>query len=312
MELKTLFVITLATARMVFPGVPAGDNLPSSGEVMVPAARTITMDLWSNEIARDNSRVEVSLPAGLKITGPASMEIDNSIFKQASDSQVQLPDITVKDFWGCGEAIPDGQPKITKAKDSADILPFGSLPKKTYAYWPSREDSTVPQNGSAVGSYNLTTDFAGNTAVEIAKEHDFLAALDLKGIDNNVDLNKPIKIEWKSIPNAQGYVVSAFGGSTEQSINWTSGSDPKAPSKIEYEPLTDEKTKKMIEDKLLLPPDATSCVIPAGVFKEATGAMLTLTAVGKDKVIEKDGITTYILVRSTVSAPLHLTPPTKK
>lgn len=55
---------------------------------------------------------------------------------------------------------------------------------------------------------------------------------------------------------------------------------------------------------LRLPADATYCYVPAGIFKGMDSPMLSIVAVGKDKIQTRDGIETQVVVRSIATSML--------
>jgi hypothetical protein len=119
-----------------------------------------------------------------------------------------------------------------------------------------------------------------------------------------IDLAEPIKLEWKPVPHATGYLLTAFAGNDKNTmVTWTSASDPNAMD-VMNRPLSKKEITKYIEDGILLPPDKTTCRIPAGIFKDVGQPMLMVTAFGTDKAQDKDGITTHVIVRSTATVML--------
>ena len=304
-ELKTVFVIAISTARMVFPGIPAVTG-PGNAPGVEPASKAMYMELMSGNKADAQSKAVVAVPEGLKIG--ESVELHVPLTEPAAEPESPdktdgaVPQITQKSYWGCGEKVPAGQPKVEQMSDLRKAL--GVYPEASYAYGlgPSDKDS------SAVGTYTLTTNYAGCTSITLDKEQDFLDPIELVGLAEKTDLDKPIKIEWKAVPNAVAYYLEAFGGSEKELMEWTSSAEPDQPVGFDSRLVREEDLKKLIEKKILLPAKATSCTIPAGIFKGSYSVILTLTALGKDKFRISDGIETHVVVRSTVSAPLYSKP----
>ena len=162
----------------------------------------------------------------------------------------------------------------------------------------SKKDSTCP------GIYNLTTNYCGGTTITFDKQQDFLAPIDLVSPGSDVDLAKTIKIDWKSVPNAVAYLLTAFGGNDKLMVTWTSSFDPNPPMDLAFRAISKEQLDKYLEGCVLIPADKTSCCIPVGIFKEVGNAMLTVTAIGVDKIQTKDGIQTNVVVRSNATAML--------
>ncbi len=321
--IKTLLVITIATARMIFPGVPDTNTDGTPKPAFNTAAKSVTLDLYSTARATDQSRAEMALPEGLGVGGAAKLHIDPTYYALPSSN---TPDTTaptgedsqvkVYTYWGCGDNVQPGQPRSADSNVSAapgvsaePLVKTPETPVGSFAYWPGRGDQPVKKNASAPGVYSLTTDYCGNTAVTLDKDQDFLMPIELVSPKRDIKSGEPTRIEWKPVPNAVGYVLNAYGGNKNATITWTSSKRPDDVASLEISPLTENDVKKLIEKGVMLPPATTNCTIPAGIFKGANSAVLTITAFGKDKVQEKDGITTHVLVRSTATVPLLSAPP---
>lgn len=300
MALSTLFIIAITTSRMVFPGIPAFTPSPGVDEAS-PAVRSITMELYSkNSIS--GPEANIALPEGLKLSKTARMQI--TPFKQP-DQAGSTEKITVKTYWGSSDAIGAGQPSV---KQEAETAEAGQLDYKTVALWPGRgkafETGPISEDASTVGTYKLTTNYAGSTTITLGQAQDFLAPIELDDPGKDVDIEKPVKLQWKAVPNALAYEVTAYGGNEKETVVWTAGSQSGADLNLENTFISGDGVKKLLEQKALLGPDATYATIPAGVFKDSTGVMFTITAIGADKLQEKDGIKTQVIVRSTACAPL--------
>ena len=87
-------------------------------------------------------------------------------------------------------------------------------------------------------------------------------------------------------------------------VSWTSSWNPEYSSHSFHEPIFKPEIAKKIESGILLPPDKTLCYIPAGIFKTVGEPTITITALGADREQYRDGIKTYVTVRSTATAML--------
>ena len=213
--------------------------------------------------------------------------------------------ITEKYYWGCGDSIAPGQPVTSTNNPNAtngDTKPLATasaVPNASYAYWPTEKTKPLTDDVKAEGSYALTTNYAGSATVTLDSEQNNLAPLDISELTRNYDLANPIKLKWNKIPYAKAYYVSAYGGNDNEIINWNSST--KANTNIDFTTtaLTAEQLKKYLEDGVLMSADTTSCTIPARIFKDSLGTMVTVVAIGKDTIQTKDDVETRLLVRST-------------
>ena len=316
MEIKTLFIIAITTARMIFPGIPAiaplaeGEKTPESS----PATRSITLELSSDKSTDTQSVAYVTVPEGVKAEKTALLHINLSKPAEApkQDDKPQVKQVKQFNYWGSGEKIPEGQPKITEPgsidKDSKETSPTTTKRPTSFAYWPDPNLEPLPKDITIPGTYTLDTNYCGKTQITLGKEQGFLAPIELVNVPDSFNFEKPIKIEWKPVPGVLGYVVSAYGGNETETVSWTNGTDPDLPSKIDYWALGKSDVEKYIEKDIILRPTVNTCTIPAGVFKGASSALLTMTALGEDILQDKDGIKTQVVVRSTISMPLFSKP----
>lgn len=303
-SVKTLFVITIMTARMIFPGLhPSIGNTPNARP---PAIRSMTMDLSSDVKTTKSSTAWVTVPSNLKVGPSALLVIDDSPVQSLFDDNKPGETRQTKTFayWGCGETVAAGQPKIITSK-TANTAPDDTTPNASYAYWPGDNAKPISNDASTPGIYKLTTNYAGSTTVTLGKDQDFLDPVDIDDLGSKIDLTKPIVIKWKAIPNALGYVVKVYGGTSDSVITWNSGSDSDSIPGIEYNPVSKEDVEKYLKNGVLLPPDKISCTIPAGIFKGSANVVLMITAVGRDTIQTDQGVDTQVVVRSTASLPLY-------
>ena len=330
LALKTLLLITITTARMIFPGVPATAPLSPKDKptaVTNPASKSITMDLSGSQPVDSKSTADMVVPDGLKVGSAIKLWIDftkpktDSAPPEGSSKKIGSPNARYLTYWGSGEKIADGQPKVVasgaaasaptaakeaEAKPAESIAP--KVPDVSYAYWPGYDSKPIADDATTAGAYALTTNYCGNATFTLGPQQNFLPAIELVNLPETFDFAKPIALEWKSVTNAVAYLLTAYGGSGGDSVMWTSATGPNPPTEIDHWAVPKEALDKYIEKGLLLPATATTATIPAGIFKGSTSAMLTVTALGADLIQTKDGIDIHTLVRSTISVPLVTKP----
>lgn len=338
-HLKTIFVIAVTTSRMIFPGLPAIPDMPdmsAGAKIKIPdfasATKTMTMNLISDKKVDKNSTAQCAVPEDLKVGTPVKLTIDlpvegtpapEYVPEKEKVSETSETDFKMKTYWGCSEEVRPGQPKVI---DSASIKEAASAVKdkvdlsktshsawqndESHAYWPGSDGKMVSAKSVAPGEYKLTTNYCGGTSLTLAAEQDFLAPIELVGMDKPADLEQPIKVEWKSVPNAAAYLLTAFGGTDKETIMWTSSEDPEwtHAAEVSGKAISKKNLETWIKSKALLPANATSCMVPRGIFKGCDTAMLMITAIGNDKIQAKDGIETNVVIRSTANLVLGTGP----
>lgn len=303
-SLKTLLIVTISTARLIFPGIPGAAGL--SPVARPPAVKSISFELASDAAATKDSKASLAVPEGLKVGTSVDLQVDlNGVPKPSqapADSKLSL-----YQYWGIGRDVAADQPKVGHAK-KLNSETASSGPTKTYASWPGMDSPAIADAAVTPGDYALKTDFCGSTAFTLAPDQDFLAPVNITNATGEPDLNKPIVINWRPVPNAVGYLLRAFGGDGAKTVTWTSASQPDLADGLEYRPIAKDELDKLVQSRVLLPSYEISATIPAGIFKGSTSVMLVMTAFGKDTIQSKDGIDTQVVIRSTASFPLHSTP----
>lgn len=301
-SLKTLFIITVSTMRLVFPNMPAAMGLPETAKP--PAVRSFGIEVASDIVAPKDAKASVTVPAGLRVGSTVDMQLDASAAKP--EAQDQTSKFKLVEYWGIGSEVRADQPKVTQAGGAP--AEAAKIPDKSYAYWPRMDTKPLANDAATPGAYALKTSYCGGTSVTLAPEQGFLDPIEITSPTREADLAQPITIRWKPVANAVGYVLNVYGGGDAQTITWTSSAKPELSKGIEYRPLGKDELDKLIKEGGLIPPYVASCAIPAGIFKGSSSVMLVMTAVGKDTVQTKDKIETQVIVRSTASMPLYNTP----
>jgi hypothetical protein len=298
--LKTLFVITISTARLVFPSVstvPEGVEAPKP-----PVARMINVELASQETAVSGSKASVTIPESLKLGSGLDLSIDFST-RAAKPEPVKFE---LREYWGSGQTAPASQPKITTSQEVRET-DDRHVPEKSFAFWPGIGTKPFDADMDFSGTYTLNTNYCGSTSVTLTKDQRFLDPVDVTVSPAKPDLDKPIVIRWKPVQGAVGYLLRAYGGGQNRSITWTSSAKSDISRNLEFSPVSPSDLEDYIKHGVLAPSYVVSSTIPAGIFKGSSSVMLIVTAIGKDITQTKDDITSWVLVRSTASVPLYST-----
>jgi hypothetical protein len=285
------------------------------------------MNLTSENKVNASSKAECAIPGGLKLGPKVGLTIDLPVPAKEVESgpadKDQPPtgqtEFKMKAYWGCSETIPPNQPKVIESKEMSAAMRQGMQNKDlrasmkramaeatngSHAYWPGRDNRQIDKAATCPGAYTLTTNYCGGTDITFDKPQDFLAPFDLVSPGANIDFDKGIRVEWKPVPNACAYLLTAFSGKEGEMVTWTSSSDPNPPMDIQSHAISKAELEKFIKNGVLIPPDKTFCYIPAGIFKSAGSATLMAVAIGADKLQVKDAIETNVVVRSTAMAML--------
>jgi hypothetical protein len=203
-------------------------------------------------------------------------------------------------YWGCGETVRAGQPRtIDFATAKPDELGRFFVSRRatqrgTHAangrpIWPNEADARlVPAGATLVGEHA----FSGQGIPEgfrfaIPAAQDLMPEIALR----QTDVSGATQLEWTALPTARGYFIAAMGakggmgamrgGSDAEIVFWTSSEVPETGTGlVDYQ--TNAAVDRWLQEKVLLAPSVTRCVVPKGIFGDAGGAMLRMIAYGSE------------------------------
>ncbi len=201
-------------------------------------------------------------------------------------------------FWGCGAKAPRGQPVII---DFARLA-TGQMPPnlfsarvpvdpgptvtnaRTYGEWPNRKSSKPPGAGSSIlGEHRIASNYAPEIKFSLAQ--DYMAGL--------TGQSSPLaggatSLSWNSLAGATGYHAWAMGAKMEQGgeprdfVWWSSASSREFGGGL-WDWLPPETVRRLIGEKVIMPPSQTSCTVPAEVKAYAPDFLMgTLYAYGPE------------------------------
>lgn len=219
--------------------------------------------------------------------------------------ELRRPKGRLRIYWGCGAHVGPGQPVIFDfQKIAAGQFPPGlftvNVPvergpergnSRTYGEWPNPLDANknkvLKPNASLLGAHRI----AGNYSPEInfTLTQDFMPPMKARspaGPGGTVNLN------WDPVTAATGYYAFAIGGigqGGQDSLDmvwWTSSSAKEFGGGLQ-DYLPPATVARLVNQKIIMPPSQTSCMIPAEV-KTAAGPMLMtmMTAYGPEQNFE--------------------------
>jgi len=210
-------------------------------------------------------------------------------------------------FWGCGEHVGAGQPLIVNfAGLQRGQMPTGlagaslNLPpergpsldtSRTFGEWPHGDSrprmggaqNAVPINGSLVGPHFIHGNYSPDVRFSLGADRDFLAPVELtqtKAASGSVAMN------WRAIANATGYFAMVIGGQQSQGsggdmVMWSS-SARKLFGGATGQYIAPADAARLVGERVLLAPSATSCTVPVEVSQAAPQGFLMFSAYGPE------------------------------
>jgi hypothetical protein len=293
--------------------IPGMKDNPMLDMMRGEPTRTLEVRLWSPGIAPENAFATVAPPEGLK----QGKKLDLNLYRPkkeevSGDTGIgdmkpeQMKEFIIKIYWGSSATVREGQPKIIKwggltpeqkvvmKRQAAEARKGGSYfykPDWTTGYWPTdKQPGKIAKDASMVGDYALTTNYTGNVAITAPENVNFLAPIDLTSpsMDDPINLDGAVAMEWKQIPYALGIHGSAFGMEGKNTlIIWNSSEVFTEGLMGDMGFLQMAEVAKFVKDTVFMKGTATKCTIPAGIFSKCQMAMLTMTGYGPGTALEK-------------------------
>ena len=296
--------MSVSTLNQSIPGMSAemsGIAGMFGGKNAFGPRRDLRLQLESPQPASGAPQASHGIPPGLNmgtalpLVTPRVEKSEYVAGERGLSEKYEKPKARMLIYWGCGEMIGKGQPKVI---DTAKMSPadFGKAfagrtptrqtppaPHKGWVYgeWPNQEDKTdVSKDGSLVGSHLVKGNYLPDIPFSLDRKRDFMAPVEFAPIQATA--SGAMKVGWQAIPTAIGYFASAMGHDQKSgdSIFWSASEVPEIGFGLQ-DYLTPADVKRFIGEKVVMEPSRTTCTVPP-VFKEAQGAMLQFIAYGEE------------------------------
>ena len=264
--------------------------------------RDLLLQLESPRVPGETPKADHEIPPGqhmgtsLPLVTPV-VEKSERVTPRRGDvpEKFEKPKARMLIYWGCGEKIGAGQPKVidTSTMKPADFgkafagrTPTHQTPPMphagwTYGEWPNKDNRTeIPAESSLVGKHLVTGNYTPDISFALDKKRDFMAPVEFSPLQKSAA--GALTVEWKAIPTAIGYFATAIGHNqdTGESIFWSASQVPDLGMSLQ-DYLTPGDVNRFIKEKVVLDPSITTCIIPP-IFKEGQMGMLQFIAYGEE------------------------------
>jgi len=295
----TTYRMDVATESGMMAGMAAGGSPMSMiGSMMAGGGQTRSVKMLS--LSLNSPQAQPPQPSAFHLIPPAQrmgerLPLVIEMAQKGERSYDEPPEVERKGrllvYWGCDNTVRSGQPRVidfarmTPDQMARSMPSFAGAGGQTAlrvrsgwvnADWPNREDSTqVPAESSLQGAHAIESNYTpDNIRWNIGEKHDFMEPVTLTMLGS--DLTRPIPFRWSSVANATGYFAWAMGsnGNEDEAVIWTSS---ELPSMGVAEYLPGGEVRRLVKDRVVLPPSVTECQIPPGIFGGG-GGMLRLNA----------------------------------
>lgn len=293
--------MSIATEKSSIPGMPEG--MPGMGGMFgrSGSGKRLLLQLNSSRTLPAEPAAGHDIPPAQKMGDSLPLVIPERQRTEPGEpgmpERMEKPKARMLIYWGCGESVRKGQPRVLDT-EKMSLAEFGkamagrvsvsrqSPPSpqsgRIYSDWPNREDGTqVPADSSLAGSHLVHGNYLPDIRFSIDSGHDFMAPVEFTSVKGSPA--EGVRFQWRSIPTATGYFATAMGfdQKNDTMILWSS-SELADPGYAMMDYLSEEDVRRLIREKVVMPPSTTTCSVPKGIFGESEGAMLQFIAYGDE------------------------------
>jgi hypothetical protein len=258
----------------------------------------LLLRLGSSQAAtKGEPRAEHFMPATARL-GKSVLLSTPRVEREEGDQFSQKPKGRLLLFWGCGANAPKGQPVVIDfAKIAAGQMPAGiwtttilrdrgpsSQNSRTFGHWPYDDGKSAKPDSSLIGAHRIASNYAPE--ISFTATRDFMQPLQ---VTNRQQAGGSSLLSWNSITVATGYLAFATGGKMGPNhemgdmVIWTSSATRQFGGGLS-DWLSPAQVASLVKDRTVMPPTATSCMIPAEVRQAMPDfSSGTLTAFGPEE-----------------------------
>ncbi len=297
--------LSISTTNQSIPGMPTEMGGMASlfgGKNMFGPKRELRLQLESPKSPSETPKAAHYIPPEQKMGSSLPLVtpvVEKTEYvrseKKEIPEQYEKPKVRMLIYWGCGETVGKGQPKVldtaTMNAESFGKAFVGRTPTHhtppsprqgwTYSEWPNKDDQTeIPTDSSLIGNHQIKGNYIPEIAFKLDNKRDFMDPVMFSPIQKTTA--GALNIEWKSIPTAIGYFATAIGHNKEtgESIFWSASEVSELGFTLQ-DYLTPGDINRFIKDGVILDPSKTTCTIPP-IFKEGQPGMLQFIAYGEE------------------------------
>lgn len=258
---------------MMFGG---GANREShSVELRLGSSRTATGTPQADHFPPADAKMGKALP----LTSPTPGTPGRTEEAERPRQQFERPKGRLLIFWGCEAKAGPGQPVVIDfAKVAAGQWPanlfsarvptdWGPSPSnsRTYGSWPNGKGGQQPGRGaSLIGEHRVAGNYTPDIRFNLTQ--DFMPGIFGRASEQ---AGGATNLSWNAVTGATGYYAWAFGGKDmgggSGDMVWWSSSAAREFGGGLWDWLPPATVRRLVADKVVLPPAQTSCTIPAEV-----------------------------------------------
>lgn len=269
--------------------------------------RLLNIRLWSPGIAAPDALASIVPPSGLK----QGEKLDLELYRPKAEASASKPDanapdaekvkpvnFTIKIYWGSSEKVRAGQPKIIKMGDmpvdqkarmeqemkkASTGDQYFYKPDWTTAYWPTKKQpGKIAKDASLIGNFALKTNYTGNISIDVPKNVDFMAPIEMSSpdLEKSVSLDSFIPFKWTAIPNALGLHAQITGMQGEDTLVLWYSSEKAPEMAVDWDYLEMAKVLEYVKAGTMMKGTETSMIVPEAIFKDCDMVIFRMIGYG--------------------------------
>ena len=195
-------------------------------------------------------------------------------------TDVQQPKGRILIYWGCGETVRAGQPRVidlARSSPSEFSTAFagrhapdrGARVGANHVLYPNERNTvTLARDSSLVGEHQVRGEgVPSSMKFTLGEAQNIMPAIQLQ---TSGKVQDSIALSWASVPHARAYYLHAMASSGNDMIMWSSSETPDTGMGL-FDYLPNATIEQWTRQRVLLRPDVTSCAVPKGIFGAAGG-----------------------------------------
>jgi len=283
-----------------------GGGRPSMGDVMRmmrggnQITHTLNLQLGSSQTASDPAADHTPgtfapLPLVTPKVAPPPMPAETV---EELPTMPERPKGRMLIYWGCGEHAGPGQPYVidfSKLGAGQAMPRFPFIPVhhqnppspgryKTYGEWPNGRSRAEPP-ASLAGDHVVRGNYSPEIRFALPAGKDYMPPLVMNA--NGKSPAGATLLGWQPVAGATGYFAAMFGASPGGNgdatiVMWSSSALQTFAGGGLLDYLAPAEVRRLIGQKVVMPPSQTQCAIPAEVTNAAPMGMLSMIAYGDE------------------------------
>ena len=270
-------------------GAPTAYGLARTPNIMPPRV----LDIAFHNSLKPGAEAAQSIPPGMRMGEslpllPPKPEVRTRTEREPGEvpSDVERPKGRILIYWGCGETVRAGQPRVIDLS-RAGPADFGAAFSGRHApdrgakigsqhvLYPNERNTVVlARDSSLVGEHQVRGDgVPASMKFTLGEAQNVMPAIQLK---TEGTLQDSMVLSWQSVPNARAYYLHALSHSGEDMVMWSSAETPDTGMGL-FDYLPNATIERWTKERVLLGSEITRCAVPKGIFAPAAAAQRDAT-----------------------------------